>query len=325
MTANLIVLIAVAGCVGYLYLKANLVKSISLVISAILASVVAFSYFELVANIVITKAEEHPIVPWAHAIFLVFLFALVFVIFQVIAFKLLAQPVDMGLIAEKAGRLICGLLLGLIISGIIITALALGPLPEGVPYSRYDRRADLSDPKSALFGADSFAVAWARMASVGGLSGSKSFATVHADFLDQIHLNRLVKNVEALTITEALEIPRKNAAWIAPENLANASDPNETVAQKSGFDLTIVRVGIKAVAIRGSLTFTPSQVRLICKLKQAIDDPLSGKGINVYPAGFMKDDKLFYVSRPSEKIIADRGDMKDNIRWYDFGFHIPKG
>ncbi|MCK4887595.1 MAG: hypothetical protein KAS96_09425, partial [Planctomycetes bacterium] len=123
----------------------------------------------------------------------------------------------------------------------------------------------------------------------------------------------------------ALEIPRKNAAWLAPVNLANASDPNETVAQKSGFDLTIVRVGIKAVAFRRSSTFTPSQVRLICKPKQAIDDPLGGKGITIYPEGFMKNDKLFYISRLGEKITVARKDMKGNTRWYDFGFYIPKG
>lgn len=95
--ASLAVLFIILGCAAYLYLKGTLIKAFLAVIIAICASVVAFNYFEVLANVLISRSEDSSfsaLAPWAQTLSFVLLFALVFAILQTIAGKLTPEPIS---------------------------------------------------------------------------------------------------------------------------------------------------------------------------------------------------------------------------------------
>ncbi len=53
----------------------------------------------------------------------------------------------------------------------------------------------------------------------------KSFAILHAGFIDQLHLNRRGgKDVSLKTDTQAIDVPGKDGVWEAPENLRDSEN-----------------------------------------------------------------------------------------------------
>ncbi len=181
--ASLIVVLIILSCAAYQYLKGTLVKSSAAVIITICASVVAFAYFELLANVFISRGDNSrfvSIAPWAQTLSFVLLFVLAFAILRTIAAQLMRHPVDLGLWPERIGRITCGILLGLILSGLLLTALAMAPLSNKYPYQRFDAsRPDAERPNRVLLNTDGFATGWFGMISSGSLSGKRSFATLH--------------------------------------------------------------------------------------------------------------------------------------------------
>jgi len=321
--AGLIVVLIILACVAYQYLKATLVKSFAMVITTICASVVAFGYFELLANILIGRGT---LVLWAQPLSFILLFVLTFAILQAIAAQLTRQPVDLGLLGERIGRIVCGIFLGLIISGLVLTAGAMAPLSNKLPYQRFDPgRPDAEKPNKALFNADGFATGWFSIISSGSFSGKRSFATLHPNFLDQLFLNRhkIADGISLITSSEAIKVPQKKAVWPAPEALKDSS--GRAVSPKSGHTLTIVRVGINRRAIKDGGTFTFSQLRVICKQKEADKNPLAGKGKNIYPIGYLKTKDQLQIKQLSDRIKLEAADFDGAVRWIDFAFYVPNG
>jgi len=321
--ANLLVVLIILGCVAYQYLKGTLVKSFAMVITTICASVVAFGYFELLANVLIGRGS---LVLWAQSLSFMLLFVLTFAVLQTIAAQLTRRPVDLGLLTERIGRIVCGIFLGLTISGLLLTALAMAPLSTSYPYQRFDAaRPDAERPKKVLFNADGFATGWFGIVSSGSFSGKRSFATLHPDFVDQVFLNRheIADGISIITVSDAVEIPKKKAAWLAPEGLKDSD--GKPVSLKSGHSLTIVRVGIKKKAIKDAGRFTLSQLRLVCKQKSRAKNPLAGKAKNVYPIGYLKTKDQLQVKQLNDQIVLERADFDGTVRWIDFAFYVPNG
>ncbi len=321
--SSLLVVLIILGCTAYQYLKGTLVKSFAVIITSICASIVAFGYFELLANVFISSEI---LVPWAQPLSFVLLFILAFAVLQTIAAQLTRQPVDLGLLPERIGRVVCGIFLGLIISGLLLTAAAMAPIPAKYPYQRFDAtRPDAERPNKVLFNADGFATGWFSIVSSGSFSGKRSFATLHPDFLDQLFLNRheIADGVSIITSSEAIRIPKKKAVWLAPEGLKDSN--GRPVLPKSGHNLTIVRVGITINAIKGDGTFTPSQLRLICKQESDDKDPLAGKGKNIYPLGYLKTANELQIKKLNDHIEIKRSDFKGRVREIDFAFYVPDG
>ena len=321
--ANLLVVLVILGCAAYQYLKGTLVKSFAMVITTICASVVAFGYFEPLANVLVGR---NILVPWAQPLSFVLLFVLAFAILQTIAGQLTRQPVDLGLLPERIGRVVCGIFLGLIISGLLLTALAMAPLPTEYPYQRFNKtRPDAEKPKKALFNADGLATGWFSIISSGSFSGKRSFATLHPAFLDQVFLNRhkIKDEISIITGAEAIEIPKKEAAWPAPEGLRDSN--GKPLSLKNGHNLTIVRVGINKKAIKDAGRFTLSQLRLVCKEKSRAKNPLAGKGRSIYPVGYLKTADQLQIKQLNDEITLDRDDFGKAVRWIDFAFYVPNG
>ena len=321
---SLLVVLIILGCVAYQYLKGTFVKSFAVVITSICASVVAFGYFELLAKVVASYSPS--LAPWAQPLSFALLFILAFAVLQTIAAQLTRRSVDFGPLPERIGRVVCGIFLGLIVSGLLLTAAAMAPIPAKYPYQRFDAtRPDAEKPNKVLFNADGFATGWFSIVSSGSFSGKRSFATLHPAFLDQLFLNRheIADGVSIITSSEAIEIPKKKAVWLAPEALKDSN--GRPVLPKSGHNLTIVRVGITTKAIREGGTFTPSQLRLICKQKGDDKDPLAGKGKNIYPVGYLKTADQLQIKKLTDHIKIERSALKGRVRDIDFAFYVPDG
>jgi len=317
---GLLVVLIISGCVAYQYLKGALVKAFATIIVTICASVVAFSYFEVLANVFVGRDL---FVPWAQTLCFVLLFVLAFGILQTIVVKLTREPVDLGLWPERIGCVICGIFLGLILSGLLLTALAMAPLPNKYPYQRFDpTMPNAQKPDKSLFNADGFVTGWFSMISRGSFSGKRSFATLHPAFLDQVFLNRhkITDEISLITGSQAIELPKKKAAWPAPAGLKDSN--GKPLPQKSGHTLTIVRVGMKKSAVKDAGRFTLSQLRLICKQK-GYETRLTGKAKNIYPIGYLKMANQLQIKRLNDQIKIELADFDGPVKWVDFAFYVP--
>jgi len=330
--ANLVVILIILGCVAYQYLKGTLVKSFATVIITVCAGVVAFSYFELLAGVFISRSGSSNfllLIPWAQLLSFTLLFVLAFAVLQTVVAHLLHKPVDLGFLPERIGRVIFGVLLGLILSGLLLTALAMAPLPNKYPYQRFDAsRPDAARPNKVLLNADGFATGWFAMLSEGAFSGKTSFAAVHPQFIDQVFLNRhdVTNGVSIATGAQAIQVParKKKAAWLAPDGLKDSV--GRPLPQKAGHHLTIVRVGIKKNSVgREGSKFTLSQLRLICKERNDAKTPFTGSSKNVYPVGYLKTANRLQLSRLNDQIMIKPVDFTGPVRWIDFAFYVPNG
>jgi len=290
MVGLALVLIIILGCAVFLYFKGTLVNAIATIIIAICASVIAFSFFEVLANLIISRSGTGSLlslVPWAQPLCFALLFILAFAVLQTAALLLTRKPVDLGFLPERIGRVVCGIFLGLILSGFLLTALQMAPIPNKFPYQRFDGKRN-----KVLLNADGFTTGLFGIISKGSFSGTRSFATLHPEYLDQLFLNRFITGASIVSGSEAIEVPTREAIWPAPEGLHKQIDQlvselnrrgklgNESTGESitmprlvaSSYDPMIVRVGIKKSAITAKVainggTFTLPQLRLICKRK----------------------------------------------------------
>lgn len=319
--SNIFVLLIISGCIAYLYLRGTIVKSFVMVINAIIANITAFAYFEALANFLISRNQ---MVPWAQTLSFAALFICTFAVLQTIAARLTRRPTDAGLLAERIGRVVCGILLGLIVSGSILVAAAMSPLPNKYPYQRFDRtNPNWEKPHRNLFNADGFATGWFGTVSNGSFSGKKSFAALHPNFLDQIFLNKLesAEGVSVISSAKIIEAPAKDAVWPAPEGLKDSEE--KPIPLKSGCNLTIARVGITNELTKYDGLFTLSQMRFICKPKNDAKNPLAGKGKGIYPVGYLKTPGRLQTKQLSDKIKIESPDFDEGVKWVDFALFVP--
>ncbi|MEE9370318.1 MAG: hypothetical protein V3W45_02500, partial [Sedimentisphaerales bacterium] len=97
--ASLLVVLIISGCVVYQYFKGTFVKAFATLIIAITASIVAFGYFEILANVFVSRGGNSRapyLVPWAQPLCFALLFIVVFGTLQTLATLLTRKPVDMG-------------------------------------------------------------------------------------------------------------------------------------------------------------------------------------------------------------------------------------
>ncbi|MCJ7693744.1 MAG: CvpA family protein [Sedimentisphaerales bacterium] len=319
--ANLGVLVIIAGCAAYLYLKGSFVKSFAILISTILATVVAFSYFELLANVFINRDT---LVNWAQPISFIALFVVAMVVLLAICLSLSRQSIELGYLPERIGRIACGILIGFMVSGCLLTALSMAPLSGKWPYPRFaSSNPDVDNPTKLLFNADGFVTGWYNMISGGSFSGKRSFAAVHPDFLDQSFLNRYTypDGVPLITSSGAIEVPEKMAFWPAPEGLRDSN--GKAIPTKQGHNLTIVRVGLTSKVMKPSGKFSFSQLRLVCKQKGGAEDVLAGKGTNAFPVGYLKTADQLQLKKLDETIQLEQADLGSTTKWIDFAFYVP--
>ena len=338
LIGNLVGLLIILICVAYQYQKSTLMKSFAILIVTLSAGTAALAFFEPLANIFLSRSDNsrfEMIVPWAQPLSFVLLFIVVFSVLQTIFGKLYRQKVELGNIAEQIGRVICGLFVGLILSGTLLTLLLISPLPVQYPYPRFEStRPNPNNPNKVFFKPDGFVTGWFSLLSRGSLSGKRSFAALHPSFLDEAFLNRIGYSSEIPIVSgsESILVPRRQraeqkalAVWPAPDELKNSQ--GNSLPPKSRHHLMIVRIGIKRTALEKAGKFTPSQLRLICKREHAAQEPLRGENLNAYPLGYMLEENRLKTVDLSEQINISFKDFEEGsrVKWLDFAFYVPEG
>ncbi len=141
--ASIAVVLIILGCAAYQYFKGTFIRSYATIIIAVCASVAAFGFFEVLANVFISKGANSrflSLVPWAQTLCFTLLFIVVFGALQTGMMFLTRRSVDLGFLPERIGRVVCGIFLGLLLSGFLLTALGMAPLSNKYPYQRFDGR-----------------------------------------------------------------------------------------------------------------------------------------------------------------------------------------
>lgn len=354
--ASLIVVLIIIGCAVLQYFKGTVVRAFATIVVAVISGMIAFGFFEAFASVFISRGDDSrfiALVPWAQTLCFILLFVLGFAIMQTALMYLTRQPVDLGILPERIGRVICGILLGLVVSGFLLTAFQMAPLSVKYPYKRFDpAKLEVDSPNRVLFNADGLVTGLFSLLSNGSFSGKRSFTMLHPNYLDQLSLNRLTRVGQTSIIsslTPAIEVP-KPAVWPASEVIREQADRFVTelktrggklafddsgrsiplpVSTKGVDNTTIIRVGIKKRAIRRAAqvnggAFTPSQLRLICKRKGSAQETLAGKGTTVYPLGYLKSANEIQI-RPEIKLGTDDFGRNANTKEIDFVFRVPSG
>ena len=321
--ASIAVLLIMAGCAAYQFLKGDFVKSFVSFMAALCASIVAFAWFEQLANLLFIQRETLP--NWAQAISFVILFIVVFAVLQAVGLTIARQSIDLGINAERAGRIVFGLLLGFIVSGALLTAASMAPLSGSFPYRRFEpARPDPQNASRTLLNPDGFISRFFGVISSGCLGGDKSFAALHDNFIDPLFLNRLMiaKDVSPLAESGTIELPSKAAVWHAPDGL---KDPKGApLSAGPDHDIIFVRVGFTGKAARPGGAFILGQLRLICKPK---GDNLrfQGNAVNAYPVGYLKTAGQVILKNLADQITLQSTDIKGNLCQIDFAFYVPSG
>jgi hypothetical protein len=307
-------------CVSHLYLKSSTPRSFAAVIAAVIAVIAALGYYEIASDILISKGYGGQ---WVQpAIFAIIFFA-VLAVTKSLADFLLPRNVEFGQLPARLTAVVCGIIVGLIISGALFITLAMSPLSAKWPYTRFDQgNINPASPNSSLLNSDGIVAALFSWISKGSMSSDKSFAVYHANFIDHLHLNRhkaKEDGVYMITASDSIVLPEKNAVRTFD------------IDQRT---FTVVRMGIKGGEIDsggamdkdGRISFTPSQVRILCKQKgQAAD--MTGSARPVYPEAQLFENELIPV-RLDETIDVARGEFESvssygRVAWIDIAFRVP--
>jgi len=305
-----------------------------MLIVTLAASIISFAYFELLANLLIPKLPESllKLAPWIHPLSFVLLFALSFAILQTILNQLLRQKIEFEKKLERTISIICGALMGFVISGLLLIALAMAPLPPKYPYQRFDNnRPDPQRPKKVLLNPDGF-ISWLfshiSSGSFSAINKNISFAAMHPRYIDQLFLNRqgVPDKIQIVSIDNEIVLPTQNAAWFAPENLKDSE--SNPVVPKTASNFVIVRTGIRRLNIKTKCQFTISQLRLICKPEDS-GKQFIGKAAGIHPIGYLKTGDIMQKTRLTDIIELTRDDLSDQLpggfgKWIDFVFEVPK-
>jgi hypothetical protein len=325
MIATLAMVAIMAGCAAYLFLKGTLAQGIVMIFNAILAGFVAFGFYELLSQYLIKYSPG--VAVWAPLICFLLLFVLAFALLQAAAMQLGKEKIDFGKLPEQIGRPVAGLILGYIVTGHVLVAAAMAPLPNAYPYERFDERnPHAGDPTRPLLSPDGFVAGLFGTVSKGSFSAIRnpqSFAVLHAGYLDQLYLNRqkATQGVSLLTSAVALDVPPKNGVWFAPANLRDTE--NKAVSPPPGTSLMLVRAGISRRALKDASKFTLSQMRLVCVLKTGAANPLAGKGEAVYPLGYIGPGGHVERKSLAEIITVEDPGGQGNSVTIDLVFGVP--
>jgi len=280
MVAIILILIITILSVAHFYLKSGALVSFATFAAAVFGVIVAFTYYEPLTNMLLSRGYGGQ---WALAGIYVLLFVFTFAIIRTAADFMFGQDVDLGNVITKITAIVCGVVTGLIISGVVLVALALAPTSPKLPYARLGDGdsavtiAKMRSPGKPLIRADGIVAGLFGWISKGSLSSKKSFAVYHDDFLNQVHLNNYMARKKVYTVAgnRAVRVPKKGVRKLDSDN----------------DNLTVVRMEVKNADIKsggargadGDVAFMLGQVRLICKPKNQTDT--RGSGVAVYPEG----------------------------------------
>jgi len=317
----LAMLAIIAGCAAFLFLKGTLVQGITMILNVIIAGFVALAFYEMLVPLLVKYAAS--IADWAPVICFGLLLILTFAILQTAAMQLGKEKVDLGKLPEQIGRVVCGVVLGYLVTGHVLVAAAMAPLPSQYPYPRFEQRnPNPSKPNKAMLSPDGFVTGLFATVSRGSFSGirePKSFAMLHAGYLDQLYLNRCKFSQKVWTTTSAPAFDKpKGAVWPAPDSLRDSD--GKPLGARPGENLMLARVELKNRALREGAKLTLSQIRLVCGPKGGARGSLAGQGTATYPVGYIGANNR--LERKSlDDVLAEQS--SEAMTAMDVAFYVP--
>jgi hypothetical protein len=324
MTTAIVILVMLL-ILGYFYLKCSVLGSLSTMIILIIASVLTFSYYEKLAELFVSRGYG---VQWAHMGCFILIFVLSFALLRALRDLLVGSAaIDLGQPVKIGAAVVCGLLSGIIVCGNIFVAMGLAPVHSSFLYNRFkpDSPVILKNPQKTLLNTDGFVVGLYGLISRGSLSGAKSFAVLHADYLSQIHLNRIKTGDDVLAVTSKKSLVLPSGSTKKPVRVWDAPEKGK---------VTVVRMGIVAQNIQSGGAINPgmpsriqfclAQIRIVCKPSSETQDALEGTGKAIWPIGFYQDGKLI-PAKLDEIQSYDVKTARDRIVWLDVVFEMPQG
>ncbi len=309
---TLILLLIVAGCIAYQYFKGSLVKAAVTIITVLSAGIIALAFFEKTAAFLSDKLGEGfyaSILPWLNSICFILLFVVAFALLQTAAIKLILKTIEFDLLVSRIGRCVCAAVYGWMLTGFILIALIMAPLPKNLPYSRVKSIEPLRTGKM-IFSPDDAVCGIFSLLSRSSMAGKKSFSIIHPSLINQSYMNRLSKS-SFINSGLAVFVQSSDVRKLS----GSVKDIEGTdIAASNGRSLILVKAEIKLKV----KDFTLSQVRLVCNNKENISAPLKGTGINIYPLGYMNSEGRLQVKRLDEII-----EIRNNTPYFEFVFDVP--
>jgi hypothetical protein len=323
--AALILLAIMGGCAALLYLKGTLGRGLLMVLNIIIAGFFALGFCELVGGLLGKYVSA--VAPFANTIAFLLIEIIVFAGLQTAVIQLDQAKMDLGQWAEKIGRPICGLILGFIVTGQLFVAASMAPLPNQYPYPRFaSRNPNPSQPSKPLLDPDGFVTGLFGTISKGGfaaLSEPKSFAMLHAGFLDHLRLNRLMLSEKLQlnsTSKPGFRIP-SGGVREAPNTIRDSE--GNALSGRPGERLILVTMEINRAGLDKEAKFALSQVRLVCRDAASTSRPLAGKGLAVYPVGHVESNGRL-TQESLSTILTVEGDTR-SPRPIELAFYVPSG
>jgi len=318
-----IVILVMLLTLAYFYLKCSMMESFATLWSLVVTTIITFTYYEWAAGLFTSVGYG---LDWAKSGCYIILFVVSFALLRTVSEYLIGITVELGNTVKVSTALVCGILAGLILSGNILIALGgLWPLHGKIFYSRFDPANEASvsvqNPKKPAMATDGFVTGLYRQISAGSMSGKKSFGVFHADYLTQIHLNKLKTKdgINTVCSHEALVLPGGKEQ--KPVRLQSVDDK----------EVMLIRMGLKTAKISeggtrnasGNFSFFPGQICLIVKEATSQEKPLEGTAAALYPVGLWnpKNRKLT-LTKLNEVLKPDA--KNEQVYWMDVAFEVPE-
>jgi len=318
--AIILILLITVLTVAHFYLKCSVITAFSTFMSAIFGSIIAFNYYELLADLFVSRGYGGP---WAHAGCFILAFVLGFAAVRALADLLVGANIDFGNTPKITVNVILGLVTGLILSGHLLVAFGMLPVSGGWAYNRFPPGSPISlnNPKTVLLNPDGMVSSIFSLFSKGSLSSSKSFGVLCADFVNRNHLNRhgTKDGIWTVSSRKALSVPPASKKPVRTMDIPDVG--NVTVARAILAFRDIPDGGAKQPP-DGNIIFTMSQVRMITKASDKAGN-LSGAGKAIWPIGILEKGKLVKKSLSDTMTYTNKEARKDRTVWVDFVFETP--
>ncbi len=316
MFAILIVFLVTGFTLAHFYLKCSVMTSFAAFMAAIFGSIIAFSYYEMLANVFLSRGYGGG---WAVGGCFILTFVLGFALIRVPVDALVGAKIDFGNTAKVAASVIFGILTGLIFSGHLLVGLGLLPAQGLWFYNRYPADAPLSvnNPKTVLLNPDGMVSGMFSLFSRGSLSSDKSFAVLNADFVNRNHINRygLKDEISPACSPKALSVPGGSKKPVRTMELPGVGNVTVVRAHLAFSDIA----GGGAREAKGGIKFVLAQVRMITKSSDKAGN-LRGKGEVCYPIGILENGKLAKKELSDVFTFENEAQHEDGNIWIDFVF-----
>lgn len=249
-----------------------------MLIETIVSLMVAFGFYESVHGL---WAEQIP--NYGQPLALVLLFAITLTVLRVASDNYIAGNMQFPLAVDRAGGGLLGLLIGLQVIGVALTAVQMLPLGRKVlGFERY-AGGDPRRPQSLWLNPDGFAVGLANLLSSGRFGGGVGFAVAKPDFLADLYAlncsfqpeSRRVVTDKALTVRNywtveeisQVDLQRDaQAKWVRNFSPARPEDPSaKFLVVRAGLDFS-ANSDADPDNTNGAIRFTPAQFRLVGQL-----------------------------------------------------------